>query len=149
MGKHQMENGVFCFTPDPIRLGEFDLGGVLYHSNYFHIYEQSREALLRSQGLAYSELVTQGQHLAVVESHQRFHRPVEYGMEIQVTLFCDLLKRSSVRINYRWDTTHAELIHEAWTRHAFVKIQDGKFNISAFPAQLSQIFEAIKACGSK
>ena len=32
------------------RLGEFDLGGVLYHARYFHIYEDARERLLKEIG---------------------------------------------------------------------------------------------------
>ena len=68
------------------RLGEFDLGGVLYHANYFHLYEKAREAYLESLGLPYPSLVEKGFHLAVTNSEQEFSKPIYYGQELELKL---------------------------------------------------------------
>lgn len=107
----------------PIRLGEFDLGGVLYHARYFHLYEEAREAFLIANHLPYSQFIAQGQHLAIVESHQSFSGPVRYGDELEIDLWFSELKRSSLKVCYSLSIAPAPTapIHTAWTRHALVQ----------------------------
>ncbi len=132
-------NQVFKLKIPLIRLGEFDLGGVLYHSNYFHIYEQTREAFLEHNQYPYSLLVEKGCHLPVVESHQVFTKPVRYGMPLEIRMHCDLLKRSSLRLVYNWYSEDNILIHEAWTRHAFVQSKNGHFRVAPLTPELKAI----------
>ena len=49
----------FTHQIDAPRLGEFDLGGVLYHANYFSLFEATREAFLRAHGMPYTQLIAE------------------------------------------------------------------------------------------
>ena len=142
--KHEHPENSFFYSLPPIRLGEFDMGGVLYHANYFHLYEQVREEFLRAGGHPYSEYVGQSCHLTVTESHQHFLSPVFYNVDIDVYLWLTELKRASVVVNYeiyRRDVSpEAGLLHRAWTRHAFVKDTGAGFEVERIPDELMEYF---------
>jgi acyl-CoA thioester hydrolase len=130
--------GEFLFNPGLISLAEFDLGGVLYHANYFRIYERAREALLAELGFPYPALVAAGSHLAVVESSQHFHKPVYYGMEVEVGLRCEELRTASVTLAYTF-YANSSAVHDATTRHAFVtRDPSGVLRPARLPAELVQ-----------
>lgn len=130
--------GEYCYKPGIIPLAEFDIGGVLYHANYFHLYERARESLLDSLGTPYHQLVKSGCHLAIVESEQYFHKPISYGTEIEVGLRCLELKSASLTFAYSF-YSNEELVHEGITRHAFVKKDDsGAFKMSRLPRELKE-----------
>ncbi len=131
--------------PD-LRLGEFDLGGVLYHANYYHLYEQAREALLRSGGTPYHQLVAEGFHLAVVEAEQRFERPIAYGDSIRIHLSCTALGASTVTLRYEiaaGPKNEERKVHSGTTKLAFIANTDGRFKPSRMPEKLVTIFKKI------
>lgn len=130
------------------RLGEFDIGGVLYHANYFHIYEEAREAMLRQIGVPYSALVNGGMHLVVVETHQEFRSPVRYGIPFTVTSWIELLRRSTVTIQYRFVDAAQKQIHSAWTKHVAVQQSGETFDAARFPDELKRGFEGFTATKS-
>ena len=125
---------------DNLRLGEFDLGGVLYHANYFHLYEMAREGLLREGKLPYSQLVENSQHLAIVESHQTFPSPILYGQPLEVLLTTSDLKRSSVVFSYEIKIG-GKTVHTAWTKNVFIENTGFGFKVQSFPEKLKAIFE--------
>ena len=134
----------FRYTINNLRVGESDLGGVLYHANYYHLYEQAREALLTGEKLPYHQLVSAGCHLAVAESGQKFLAPVYYGEALHIELSFREPTHVTVTAEYRISTErdHASAcVHEGWTRLVFVKIQDGRFKASRFPEKLVEIFK--------
>ena len=92
----------FLLDIPPPRFGEFDLGGVLYHANYFHIYEIIREEFLSQGPQSYSSLVKQSCHLAVVESRQKFIKPIYYGDSFKSELIISELKQASATLEYRF-----------------------------------------------
>ena len=130
-----------------LRLGEFDLGGVLYHANYFHLFESARESLLSSEGIPYSALVSDGCHLVIAESNQRFLAPIRYGEPLLVEVSFREAGAASVVVDYRItalaDATKP--LHEAWTKLVFVKNSQGAFKAGRFPEKLLQIFEKFGA----
>lgn len=135
-----------------LRLGEFDLGGVLYHSNYFHLYEMAREEFLRANGLPYPELVLQGYHLTVSESHQTFFSPVTYGPAVEVFLWLTALKRASVIVNYEiclHDVSDETVLHRAWTKHVMVRQHRGGFKVASFTEPLTEIFTKFAICDAE
>ena len=136
----------FIHDPGILRLGEFDIGGVLYHARYFHLFESAREALLASIDLPYASLVEQGCHLAIAESHQEFLQPITYGQAIKTALWTTDLKRSSVVFNYHLcDTTTGALLHRAWTRSVFVANTDNGFRPTRFLEPLASAFSELEA----
>jgi acyl-CoA thioester hydrolase len=139
----------FTTVLDEVRLGEFDLGGVLYHANYFHLYEVARERLLRAGGIPYSALVAEGAHLALTESHQRFLKPIFYGPPLTLSLWTSAVRRASCTFHYRIECGGSE-VHHAWTKHAFVQKafiaaqgggEDFTFNLHPFPDKLRTLLE--------
>jgi len=143
---------IFSHRIPSIRLGEFDLGGVLYHANYYHLYEQAREALLDLEGLPYHALVSDGAHLAIVESGQRFLAPVRYGDALELQLSFRDQAPASVVAEYRLlpvGQNDAAVVHEGWTRLVFVKIQNGSFKASRFPEKLVEILSKYGAARSR
>lgn len=130
----------FNFHLSALRLGEFDLGGVLYHANYFHVYEMAREALLVAGGLPYPKLVEQGFHLAIVESHLEFEKPIRYGQPLEIQVHMTELKQSSVVFNYEI-FSGGERLHSGWTKNVFVETSDKGFTPRRMPEELRKIFE--------
>ncbi len=118
----------FRFTINNLRLGEFDLGGVLYHANYFHLYEMTREAFLESIKHPYTSLVSEGKHLAVVESHQVFSAPISYGEILELSLSVRELSKAAVTFDYEI-AVNDKIQHSAWTKHVHVAKVEGKFKV--------------------
>mgnify|MGYP005865724483 CR=1 FL=1 len=131
---------MFSLTIQNIRFGEFDLGGVLYHANYFHLYEQVREEFLLQGPLSYPTLVAEGCHLAVVESAQKFLKPIRYGEQFTVNLSVERLKRASFDLCYTF-VREEELLHTAITSMVFVKATDGALKVSPLPQELRVYLE--------
>lgn len=109
----------FVFRPGSLAFNQFDLGGVLYHGNYFHLYEATREAWLQSIGLPYCRYVERAEHLAVTESQQSFLSPIFYGDEIEIVLSVTDLRSVSFTCLYEISRNN-KVIHRASTSHAFV-----------------------------
>ena len=126
-----------CSFPD-LQLAEFDLGGVLYHSNYFRLYERARERLLEEIGIPYSQLIKEKSHLAVIESRQKFHAPVTYGQKVELSLWISELKGSSLRFQYVISSEEKEILHRATTRHAYVTQDEDGFQPRAFGPALAR-----------
>ncbi len=107
--------------PSP-SLEKFDLGGVLYHANYFLLFEQAREKFLETSGLPYPELVKENQHLAVVSANIEYKKPIFYGQELNLELNSSVIKKSNFILHYRlYDKKSSLLQTEASTRLVFVK----------------------------
>ncbi|MCC6955128.1 MAG: acyl-CoA thioesterase [Deltaproteobacteria bacterium] len=132
----------FVHRIDNIRFGEFDLGGVLYHANYFHLYEEAREAFLRSIGHPYSKIMDDRAHLAIAEAHQEFLRPVRFGTGFSISLSTAELKRSSFRFVYEFSTADQPL-HRAWTRMVYVQDDATGFRPTALPEPLRTSLSAL------
>jgi len=122
------------------RFGEFDLGGVLYHANYFHLYEEAREKFLASGPVSYSALVGQDCHLAVTESEQKFLKPIRYGFKFDIELTVAELKRASFNFHYSFKAEGIE-IHRGRTRMVFIKNESAGFSVSSLPAELKSYLQ--------
>ena len=130
----------------PPTLEKFDLGGVLYHANYFHLFEQARERFLAEKAkLPYPTLVKQGQHLAIVETEVKYLKPVYYGDQLKITLSCSNLRNSSVVIHYKiYNLETSLLLNDSKTKLAFVSQKDGKFRPDKMPEQLIEALKQIE-----
>lgn len=134
-----MRIGEYVLKPKSIQLSEFDIGGVLYHANYFHLYEQARESLFVELGFPYHQFVAKGQHMAIVESEQHFLKPITYGQTIEIGMRCQELRSVSLAFAYVIYADNDEIVHRACTRHAFVsKDELGVFKPSRIPKGLAQ-----------
>lgn len=111
------------------RFSEFDLGGVLHHSNYLKLYEELREAWLEAKNLPYSTLVDRGYHIAVVSAEQSFLKPIFYNNRVCGEVEAASIGKTSFTVKHRLLSAETPNIvfSEATVRLVLVKRVDGSF----------------------
>lgn len=143
MKQETTEQNIFIYPIPFIRFGEFDMAGVLYHSHYFHLYENARELFMRQANLGYDQFASNDQHLAVSEAHQNFFSPLLYGHPYVLHLWAEDLKKTNVRLCYEIIDQDHKRIHTAYTKHAFVSKKGDTFRVAPFPDFLVALFQTI------
>jgi len=89
-------------TPVRVRYAETDQMGIVYYANYLVWFEIGRVELLRSLGLAYSEMESEHRCiLPVVECNVRYRAPARYDDEILIETRPALLRGSVIKFAYR------------------------------------------------
>src|ERR1700677_4305217 len=85
-----------------VRYAETDQMGIVYYANYLVWFEIGRVELLRSLGLAYSQLETDHQCiLPVVEANCRYKSPARYDDEILIETRPSLLRGAVIKFAYK------------------------------------------------
>jgi acyl-CoA thioester hydrolase len=85
-----------------VRYAETDQMGIVYYANYLVWFEIGRVELLRSLGLAYSQLETEHECiLPVVEASCRYRAPARYDDEIQIETRPALLRGPVIKFAYQ------------------------------------------------
>jgi acyl-CoA thioester hydrolase len=85
-----------------VRYAETDQMGIVYYANYLVWFEIGRVELLRSLGLAYSQLEKDHQCiLPVVEASCRYRSPARYDDQIIIETRPALLRGSVIKFAYR------------------------------------------------
>jgi acyl-CoA thioester hydrolase len=84
-----------------VRYGETDQMGVVYHPNYLLYFESGRTELLRSAGVAYSELEKSGVFLVVTEASLTYRAAARYDEELQVQTRVDHVGKATIGFSYR------------------------------------------------
>ena len=85
-----------------VRYAETDQMGIVYYANYLVWFEIGRVELLRSLGLAYSQLETEHECiLPVVEATCRYRSPARYDDRILIETRPALLRGSVLKFAYR------------------------------------------------
>jgi acyl-CoA thioester hydrolase len=81
-----------------VRYAETDQMGVVYYANYLVWFEIGRVELLRSLGLAYSDLEKEHETiLPVVEANCRYKAPARYDDRITIETRPSLLRGSVIK----------------------------------------------------
>ncbi len=85
-----------------VRYAETDQMGIVYYANYLVWFEIGRVELLRSLGLAYSQLETDHECiLPVIEATCRYRSPARYDDGILIETRPALLRGSVLKFAYR------------------------------------------------
>ena len=85
-----------------VRYAETDQMGIVYYANYLVWFELGRVELLRSLGLAYSQLEKEHECiLPVVEATCRYRSPARYDDEILIETRPAMLRGSVLKFAYR------------------------------------------------
>ncbi len=93
-----------------IPLYEVDVGGGVYHGNYYHLFELARESLLADIGFPYKKIMEMGNHLTVAEAQCRYKKPLQYNDEIEIrSKIKKITSRSLVFDQEIWDNEDNEL----------------------------------------
>jgi len=134
-----------------VRYAETDQMGIVYYANYLVWFEIGRVELLRSLGLAYSQLETDHQCiLPVVEATCRYKSPARYDDEILIETRPSLLRRSVIKFAYQiWRKANHEgeerkLLAEGETVHV---VCDDQLNKKPLPPEHEAALRAMMAEG--
>jgi acyl-CoA thioester hydrolase len=85
-----------------VRYAETDQMGIVYYANYLVWFELGRVELLRSLGLAYSQLEREHECiLPVIEATCRYKAPARYDDRILIETRAALLRGSVIKFAYR------------------------------------------------
>lgn len=107
-----------------VSYGETDAMGVVYHAEYLHYFERSRNALCRAFGMSYKEIEQAGFALPVKEVQCRYRRPARYDDLIQIHVWIAEWRRASIRFQYEiYNESRTEVLCEGMTFHAFTSLQ--------------------------
>jgi acyl-CoA thioester hydrolase len=129
-----------------VRYAETDQMGIVYYANYLVWFEIGRVELLRSLGLAYSQL--EKDHaciLPVVEASCRYRSPARYDDEILIETRPAMLRGSVLKFAYRILRKAAEgeeptLLAEGETVHV---VCDDKLNKKPLPEHYAEALRAL------
>lgn len=121
-----------------VSYGETDAMQVLYHAEYLHIFERSRNAYIRHCGVSYKEVEAKGIFLPVRRAECRYRAPARYDDLIRVRAGVSAWKRASLVFVYEIYNEDKSLIHATGlTEHAVV---DGRGKPVRIPEWFADIF---------
>lgn len=104
-----------------VTYAETDAMGIVYYSHYLRWFEMGRTELMRSLGIAYKEMESQGTYLPVSEVFCRYLVSAKYDDVLIIETSVDFLKRASIQFAYRiLRKADAVQMVTGTTLHAFV-----------------------------
>ncbi len=68
----------FVWHQHRVSYGETDAMGVVYYANYLHLFERSRNEIIRASGMSYAEVERRGIFLPVRQADCRYRVPLRY-----------------------------------------------------------------------
>jgi acyl-CoA thioester hydrolase len=132
-----------------VRYAETDQMGIVYYANYLVWFEIGRVELLRSLGLAYSQLEKEHECiLPVVEASCRYRAPARYDDEILIETRPALLRGSVIKFAYKifrkanQEGKERELLAEGETVHV---VCDDQLNKKPLPEHYAEALRALMA----
>jgi acyl-CoA thioester hydrolase len=129
-----------------VRYAETDQMGIVYYANYLVWFEIGRVELLRSLGLAYSQMESEERCiLPVVECNCRYRAPARYDDEVLIEARPTLMRNSVIKFGYRIlrkEPGGAEptLLAEGETAHV---VCDEQLNKIDMPSRYASALKAI------
>jgi acyl-CoA thioester hydrolase len=132
-------------TTQRVRYAETDQMGIVYYANYLVWFELGRVELLRSLGLAYSQMEIEHKLiLPVVEATCRYRTPARYDDEILIETRPAMLRSSVLKFAYRILRKNGEgepqLLAEGETVHV---VCDEKLKKQALPHEYAEALRAL------
>ncbi|MCS7284227.1 MAG: acyl-CoA thioesterase [Hydrogenobacter thermophilus] len=103
-----------------VQFYETDAQGIVHHSNYFKYFEEARGDLLRSAGLAYSQLRKEGYEVVLLEAFCKYKKPLFYDEEVHIEVSLTHMDRFTFSFDYRV-VVQRELRATAYTKHCLLK----------------------------
>jgi len=110
-----------------VRYADTDKMQFVYNGKYLEYFEVGRTELLRSTGLAYTEVEKKGFHLPLIEAGVKYFLPAVYDDVLEIHTSVKELYSPKVHIEYsikRKGTN--ELIAEGFTTHIFIRTDTKK-----------------------
>ena len=108
------------------RYAETDQMGVIHHGTYATYFELARIEWLRSLGLSYAKLETQGILLPVLSLSTEFKHPLYFEDQIKIEICLDHDPASIIDFSYKIFNQDNVLCTTAKTRLAFINAKTRK-----------------------
>lgn len=104
------------------RYADTDQMGIIHHAKYFEYFEIARTELLRSLGLPYADLESEGYLLPLIDCYAKFIKPIKYDQLIRIETTLENFQGARIHLSYKifFEDTN-ELLTEGYTRHSWVK----------------------------
>jgi acyl-CoA thioester hydrolase len=137
-----------AITRQRVRYAETDQMGIVYYANYLVWFELGRVELLRSLGLAYSQMEKDHKLiLPVIEANCRYRSPARYDDEILIETRPALVRESVLKFAYRilragHDSEQPKLLAEGETIHV---VCDENLKRMPLPEQYTKALRALVA----
>ncbi|MDR2503702.1 MAG: acyl-CoA thioesterase [Deltaproteobacteria bacterium] len=104
-----------------VSYGETDAMGVLYHAEYLHLFERSRNEYMRNTGITYKEIEAKGFLAPVRQAACRYRHPVRYDDLIWIRAGISHWGRASFSFVYELRNEDKSLLMASGsTEHALV-----------------------------
>lgn len=104
-----------------ISYGETDAMGVVYYANYLHLFEISRNELIRTTGISYREVEAKGVFLPVRQADCRYRSPLRYDDLALIHGWISKWGRASLHFSYEIYSEDKSVLHATGgTQHALV-----------------------------
>lgn len=109
-----------------VRYADTDQMGYMYYGNYATFFEVARTEMLRSLGMTYKSMETDGIMMPVLEMKSKYFKPARYDENIRIKVTIE--QKPGVRIIFNYDlyNENNEHIHQAETTLVFVDIEKNK-----------------------
>jgi acyl-CoA thioester hydrolase len=110
-----------------VRYADTDKMQFVYNGKYLEYFEVGRTELLRSCGLAYSEVENHGYQLPLIEAGLKYYSPGKYDDILLIEAAVKELLSPKVHIEYKITRDgSSELIAEGFTTHIFIRTDTKK-----------------------
>ncbi len=104
-----------------VRYADTDMMQFVYNGRYLEYFEVGRNELLRSTGLAYTELEKKGYQLPLIEARLFFKRPAVYDDLLTIEASVKEHISAKVHIDYKVIRKETgELLADGYTEHMFI-----------------------------
>lgn len=133
-----MEGNLNHVTEVRVRYGETDQMGFCYYGNYAQFLEVARVELLRSKGITYKTLESEGILLPVRTFSIKYIAPSRYDDMLRIETEIIKIQSSRIEFNYVIRDQNSTLIATANTELVFVDAQSMK-PIKA-PSKISDLY---------
>ncbi|MDR2892146.1 MAG: acyl-CoA thioesterase [Deltaproteobacteria bacterium] len=128
----------FIWYAHRVSYGETDAMGVVYYGNYMHLFERTRNELMRTTGMSYAEVERRGIFLPVRQADCRYRIPLRYDDLAWIKGGISEWGRASVVFSYEiYNETKDRLHATGSTQHATV---DASGRPVPIPTWLREIF---------
>lgn len=110
-----------------VRYAETDKMGIVYHANYYVWFEVARTDLIRSSGITYKDMESQGVGMPVIGTDCKYKSSAYYDDILTIKASVEELKPARILFTYEvFREKDQKLIAIGHTEHAFVNNVDGK-----------------------
>ncbi len=104
-----------------IRYADTDQMQFVYNGKYLEYFEVGRTELLRSTGLSYKKVESEGYQLPLVEAHLKYISAAFYDDILIIESFLKEIPKLKMRIDYRiFRKGNDVLVTEGYTEHVFI-----------------------------